>query len=260
MTYSMEPKIKFSDDFIKYVQSLSSNTTSNKGVNINSNKTVGDNAKKAGRNAVRQKNRRKAENISRFNRQNEMHTARPMGEISGETVYDTERSPKVIGVSGTDPIAEFHVMGKALSPISSIVRWGRDLYKKARVAYEINKAVDEGLMGATKEVPVVNPFDLYNPDHFRKIQPKSSKLLEVDGDIDLLSNLSKKENLDKFVDSDGNVNMRALVPVIKNWYKNHPNAANYKNIYNSSGNLLHHIGGVVKSAQQIPVPEGYTRQ
>jgi putative nucleotidyltransferase with HDIG domain len=54
--------------------------------------------------------------------------------------------------------------------------------------------------------------------------------------------------------------MRAVTRAVKDFYKTHPNAASYKDIRNSSGNLYQHIKDVVKSAQEIPVPEGYTRQ
>lgn len=62
------------------------------------------------------------------------------------------------------------------------------------------------------------------------------------------------------VDEDGNIDMRGLVRDIKGFYKTHPHAVPYKMIYNSSGNLYEHIRDVVKTAQQIPVPTGYTRK
>lgn len=64
----------------------------------------------------------------------------------------------------------------------------------------------------------------------------------------------------KYVDSEGNVNMRNVVKLVRQFYNMHPEARNYKEIYNSSGNLYQHIKDVVKSAQEAPVPEGYTRQ
>lgn len=64
----------------------------------------------------------------------------------------------------------------------------------------------------------------------------------------------------EYVDLDGNVNIRNVVSLIKNFYKSHPNAQPYKQIINSSGNLYEHTRDVVKSAQSIPVPKGYTRQ
>lgn len=54
--------------------------------------------------------------------------------------------------------------------------------------------------------------------------------------------------------------MRNVVKLVKDFYKTHPTAANYKYINNSSGNLYQHTRDVVKSAQSIPVPKGYTRQ
>jgi hypothetical protein len=39
----------------------------------------------------------------------------------------------------------------------------------------MNKVFDEGLTGATKDMPVVKASDMYNPEHFRstvKYNPK----------------------------------------------------------------------------------------
>lgn len=76
-----------------------------------------------------------------------------------------------------------------------------------------------------------------------------------------LKALPKPEWYDEtFVDRNGKVNIRAITRAVKDFYKTHPNAVSYKEIRNSSGNLYQHIKDVVKSAQEIPVPEGYTRQ
>lgn len=64
----------------------------------------------------------------------------------------------------------------------------------------------------------------------------------------------------KYVDSEGNINVRNVVSAIREFYKKHPEARKYKDIINSSGTLDQHIAAVVKSAQEAPVPEGYTRQ
>lgn len=73
--------------------------------------------------------------------------------------------------------------------------------------------------------------------------------------------LPKPTYLDEtFVDRNGNVNMRNVTRMVKDFYKQRPNAKPYKYINNNSGNLYNHIKDVVKSAQSIPVPEGYTRQ
>lgn len=64
----------------------------------------------------------------------------------------------------------------------------------------------------------------------------------------------------KYVDSEGNVNMRNVVKLVRQFYDEYPNARNYKQVLNNSGNLYQHTKDVVKSAQDIPVPEGFTRQ
>lgn len=74
-----------------------------------------------------------------------------------------------------------------------------------------------------------------------------------------------------YVDSEGNVNMRNVVKAVREFYKKHPEARDYKDVINyknfdkngnfiDRGNLYEHIRGVVKSAQEAPLPEGYTRQ
>ena len=74
-----------------------------------------------------------------------------------------------------------------------------------------------------------------------------------------------KEN-SQIVNKDGSVNMRNLVRARRQLRKAYPNADDPKKIFNtdfltgSPTNLNQHIGSVVKTAQDIPVPLGYTRQ
>lgn len=189
---------------------------------------------------------------------------------------------------GTDPL-NFVPFGKITRGI-----------KARRLAKTIDAVVDDGLVGSTKEMPFVRPEDVVNPEHFRyahnnnpsqpkleTLQPKldvnqqevsivplqlpqqarlnipeqNAGLFEYDepGQFGRILNWldPKKYN---FVDDAGNVNMRHVAKAVKEYYKNNPSSADYKNIYNSSGNLYEHIRDVVKSAQQIPVPKGYTRK
>lgn len=70
----------------------------------------------------------------------------------------------------------------------------------------------------------------------------------------------------QIVNKDGSVNMRNLVRARRQLRKAYPDANNPKKIFNtdfltgSPTNLNQHIGSVVKTAQDIPVPLGYTRQ
>ena len=70
----------------------------------------------------------------------------------------------------------------------------------------------------------------------------------------------------QIVNKDGSINMRNLVRARKQLRKTYPNANDPKKIFNtdfltgSQTNLNQHIGSVVKTAQDIPVPLGYTRQ
>ncbi len=70
----------------------------------------------------------------------------------------------------------------------------------------------------------------------------------------------------QIVNKDGSVNMRNLARARRQLRKAYPNANDPKKIFNtdfltgSPTNLNQHIGSVVKTAQDIPVPLGYTRQ
>lgn len=70
----------------------------------------------------------------------------------------------------------------------------------------------------------------------------------------------------QIVNKDGSVNMRNLVRARKQLRKAYPDANDPKKIFNTDfltvrpTNLNQHIGSVVKTAQDIPVPLGYTRQ
>ena len=70
----------------------------------------------------------------------------------------------------------------------------------------------------------------------------------------------------QIVNKDGSINMRNLVRARRQLRKAYPDANDPKKIFNtdfltgSPTNLHQHIGDVVKTAQDIPVPLGYTRQ
>ena len=70
----------------------------------------------------------------------------------------------------------------------------------------------------------------------------------------------------QIVNKDGSVNMRNLARARRQLRKVYPDANDPKKIFNtdfltgSPTNLNQHIGSVVKTAQDIPVPLGYTRQ
>jgi hypothetical protein len=98
------------------------------GMNVNSNSTVGEAAKKAGEASVRQTNRRNAEKAEEFNKSNEMRSRVPVGERSGEVIYETkETGPKVIGMSGSDPLLgtlfDLYVGGKGLSALGKTAKY-----------------------------------------------------------------------------------------------------------------------------------------
>ena len=78
------------------------------------------------------------------------------------------------------------------------------------------------------------------------------------------SYISRKNS--QVVNDDGSINVRNLVRARRQLRKAYPDADDPKKIFNtdfltgSPTNLNQHIGSVVKTAQDIPVPLGYTRQ
>lgn len=69
----------------------------------------------------------------------------------------------------------------------------------------------------------------------------------------------------QIVDEAGNINMRNLVRARQQFRETYPEAGDFKHIYNKDfrgypTNLNQHTEGVVRTAQDIPVPTGYTRQ
>ncbi len=83
---------------------------------------------------------------------------------------------------------------------------------------------------------------------------------------DDLSPLRIAHNNSQIVKPDGSIDMRNLVRARQQLRQLYPNADDPKKIFNRDfltpkrTNLNQHIAGVVKTAQDIPVPTGYTRQ
>lgn len=83
---------------------------------------------------------------------------------------------------------------------------------------------------------------------------------------DDLNPLRIAHNNSQIVKPDGSIDMRNLVRARQQLRQLYPNADDPKKIFNhdfltpKSTNLNQHIAGVVKTAQDIPVPTGYTRQ
>lgn len=225
----------------------------------------------------------------------------------------------------------------------------QQLWRNRTLSKEMDKVFNQGLNGATKDMPVAKASDMYNPEHFRSTVRYNPKQIEVkqyasskkhspsSTDVEQVLNIPQLESrrvlalpqeeytvpeasytgrvptrsynlrdlqqgagsniiqssgevlnpttpeqrpvvpqkllpLNKrseYVDSEGNVNMRNVVKAVRKFYANHPEARNYKEIMNwrdvpgvgqQQRNLYQHIRDVVKSAQQAPVPEGFTRQ
>lgn len=109
----------------------------------------------------------------------------------------------------------------------------------------------------------------YKPHMQLNLPNKDAGLYEYATDIQLPNEFNPsyiaREN-SQIVNKDGSVNMRNLIRARKQLKKAYPNADDPKKIFNtdfltgSPTNLNQHIGSVVKTAQDIPVPLGYTKQ
>lgn len=109
----------------------------------------------------------------------------------------------------------------------------------------------------------------YKPYSQLNLPNEDEGLYEKAADIQLPNEFNPsyiaREN-SQIVNKDGSVNMRNLVRARRQLRKSYPDADDPKKIFNtdfltgSPTNLNQHIGSVVKTAQDIPVPLGYTRQ
>lgn len=109
----------------------------------------------------------------------------------------------------------------------------------------------------------------YKPYSQLNLPNEDEGLYEKAADVQLQNELNPsyvaREN-SQIVNKDGSVNMRNLVRARRQLRKAYPDADDPKKIFNtdfltgSPTNLNQHIGSVVKTAQDIPVPLGYTRQ
>lgn len=109
----------------------------------------------------------------------------------------------------------------------------------------------------------------YKPSTQLNLPNEYEGLYEKAADVQLPNEFNPsyiaREN-SQIVNKDGSVNMRNLVRARRQLRKAYPNADDPKKIFNtdfltgSPTNLNQHIRSVVKTAQDIPVPLGYTRQ
>lgn len=127
---------------------------------------------------------------------------------------------------------------------------------------DINKLKQEYQLESGYKQPIEYTAQLRMPN-------EDAGLYEYATDIQLPNEFNPsyiaREN-SQIVNKDGSVNMRNLVRARRQLRKAYPDANDPKKIFNtdfltgSPTNLNQHIGSVVKTAQDIPVPLGYTRQ
>ena len=109
----------------------------------------------------------------------------------------------------------------------------------------------------------------YKPHTQLNLPNEDAGLYEYATDIQLPNEFNPsyiaREN-SQIVNKDGSINIRNLIRARKQLKKAYPDADDPKKIFNTDfltgnpTNLNQHIGSVVKTAQDIPVPLGYTRQ
>ena len=109
----------------------------------------------------------------------------------------------------------------------------------------------------------------YKPSSHLNLPNENEGLYEKAADVQLQNELNPSyiaRKNSQVVNEDGSINVRNLVRARRQLRKAYPDAKDPYEIFNSDfltgapTNLHQHIGDVVKTAQDIPVPLGYTRQ
>ena len=109
----------------------------------------------------------------------------------------------------------------------------------------------------------------YKPSSQLNLPNENEGLYEKAADVQLQNELNPSyvaRKNSQVVNEDGSINVRNLVRARRQLRKAYPDAKNPYEIFNSDfltgapTNLYQHIRDVVKTAQDIPVPLGYTRQ
>jgi len=62
--------------------------------------------------------------------------------------------------------------GSRINPLT------QQLHRTRGLAKQMNRVFDEGLIGATKDMPVLKASDMYNPEHFRAAARYNPKQIE----------------------------------------------------------------------------------
>ena len=98
------------------------------------------------------------------------------------------------------------------------------------------------------------------------LKPITNNVIQTGIESPYINILEKAVDNSQIVRPDGSINPRMLIRGLQELKSANPNIASYKNIFNKGPlkqgftNLAQHTKGVVETAQQIPVPTGYTRQ
>ena len=109
----------------------------------------------------------------------------------------------------------------------------------------------------------------YKPSTQLNLPNEDAGLYEKAADVQLQNDINPSyvaRKNSQVVNEDGSINIRNLVRARRQLRKAYPDAKNPYEIFNTDfltgapTNLHQHIGDVVKTAQDIPVPLGYTRQ
>lgn len=110
-----------------------------------------------------------------------------------------------------------------------------------------------------------NPFEPNN--RWRAmLKPLTNDIESTGFEYPMIDMRSIARDNSQIVRPDGSINPRMLVKGLQELKSSNPEAESYKTIFNSGPygegrtNLAQHTKGVVETAQQIPVPLGYTRQ
>ena len=127
---------------------------------------------------------------------------------------------------------------------------------------EINKLKQEYQLEKPRQWKYKPPTQLNLPNEDEGLYEKAADV-QLQNELNP-SYIARKNS--QVVNEDGSINVRNLVRARKQLRKAYPDAKNPYEIFNTDfltgapTNLHQHIGDVVKTAQDIPVPLGYTRQ
>ena len=195
---------------------------------------------------------------------NELSNAAGLGNVApNEQMFETRDGDALFDLPGYGQAAKIGLYG--------IGRYGGKLGLKKLQSLARQKLLEREftLSNIDKQLAKNVEFKAQKPRAQLKMPNTDYDLQHAADDVQLSENINPlriAHNNGQIVRSDGTIDMRNLVRARKQLRQLYPNANNPKEIINHDfltgkrTNLNQHTSSVVKTAQDIPVPIGYTRQ